>query len=735
METGWILGFPSGAGMATMGAPGGRRNGEMTRIDWKWAFAIALVAGLTLPVLEERPSSSNPATRLASALAFVETGAWALDGSPFLWTHDKVFHDGHFYSSKPPAFEWLAAGLYAVLRGMGLSFENHPVWVYRVLIFLISFLPFLGAVVLTGWLAHCPPPVTAPEAAGRSERDASWSWTAPVAVGLASLLWPYATTLSNHPLTAFLALAALWAVRRTDGDARGAGLRAGLLAGSVALFEISVGLMWILAMGLLVWRNTRCGHSQEFFGAQRHSAAATPLCPRAGTEPPSCQSGVAAALCRRTPYLYLLGVAGMIAGGLFLNWQRHGSVWPAYLHSDWYEYDGSVFADSLAPEALGVKPYATAASRLWHVTFGHYGVFLMTPLLLFGVAGAWIRARRGDWEAGTITACAVALLLGVALNPSARGADLGGGSYGLRWFSSLAPMVLLYLPEALRRWKSMVFRGLALVAAVVSMTMAAVGVFITPWPHNALSPYPFLDNPCVWLAANTDPPHPAVEAIIEATSLDRSLAYHDLGTIYFKRDRFDEAAQALDRSLRLATAVPLPHDGTRYPTGRTNAAVGPRAAARQTETRYLMAQALERGGKLERAYATLAALLRDAPDHAGALSLLGIVLTRQNRAVEALAIYDRLLAGNPDNVSALNNSALNLAATGQTTAALKRLDHSLSVRANNFEALYNKALLLEQAGERAAALGLARQALSRQPGHEGCGQLLRRLEKLPRNPR
>ncbi|MCX7046732.1 MAG: hypothetical protein NTX50_14760 [Candidatus Sumerlaeota bacterium] len=196
---------------------------------------LLALGALTLARLEDKPASSNAASRLASAAAFAERGAWALDNSPFLWSHDKIFRGGHFYSSKPPAFDWLAAGVIMAAGKCGCAFGAHPVAVYRILIFLLSFLPFLGVVALTWRLAASEP----------------HGWMAPTAAGCASLLWPYATTLTNHPLTALLVLTALALSRRPCGTFRSA-LLLGCVAASAVLFEVSIGVLWPLAIGVLL---------------------------------------------------------------------------------------------------------------------------------------------------------------------------------------------------------------------------------------------------------------------------------------------------------------------------------------------------------------------------------------------------------------------------------------------------------------------------------------------------
>ena len=594
------------------------------------ALAALAAGALTLVCLEDQPRSSNPATRFGSAVERVERGTWSLDASPFLWSHDKIFRDGHFYSSKPPALEWLAAGLVGALRMAGLSFEDAPVLVYRFVVFWLAFLPFAAVVALT-WVMT---------------RHEPWGWTAPLCAGVASLLWPLSVTLTNHPLTALLVLAGLWLARRRSLSVARA-TAAGAVTGAVALFEIGMGMAWPLVMAPLVW-----------VGAEgRWQQKARPL---AG---------------------FLVALACCWALGAALNVQRHGSPLPPYVHSEWYDYEGSVFHGA----DLGPKPYSRPLPRLFHLTVGHYGVFVMTPVLLFAFHGAVGVARRRPrrLEPALVAGGAALMLLGIALNTSERGMDLGGGSYGLRWFTALVAPLSLYVPASIQalqgaaRW----WRWAFAVAVGWSVAVAAVGVTVSPWPHNSLSPWPTVDALCSLALRTTAPPHPVVAVAIDATSVDPGLSWHDVGVIYLRRGYPAEAAEALGRALE--------HDD------------------RRDETWYFLGQALEQSGRPAEAETVLQTLLERRPEHAGALSLMGVVLTRAGRPLDALTLYDRLLEANPDHVSALNNSALILSKLGLNDVALARYERSFALAPDNLEALHNQALLLEKMGRVAQALAVA----------------------------
>ena len=129
------------------------------------------------------------------------------------------------------------------------------------------------------------------------------------------------------------------------------------------------------------------------------------------------------------------------------------------------------------------------------MTFGHHGVFSLTPIFLFSAWGAFRLIKAGgqitslfDLKGPPMVALAylttvltVVLLAFYTWNPKAR--NYGGSTQGLRWLFWLIPLWLLMLPSGVgagetRTWS----RRLALVALAISIM--SVGYAIrNPWSH------------------------------------------------------------------------------------------------------------------------------------------------------------------------------------------------------------------------------------------------------------
>ncbi len=91
------------------------------------------------------------------------------------------------------------------------------------------------------------------------------------------------------------------------------------------------------------------------------------------------------------------------------------------------------------PEPYGVY--------LFHMTFGHHGVFSLSPIFLFSIVGALRllgggRMRAVAWLTLLLTAAMIAFY---AWNPKAR--NYGGSTQGLRWLFWLIPFWLVLLPK------------------------------------------------------------------------------------------------------------------------------------------------------------------------------------------------------------------------------------------------------------------------------------------------
>lgn len=472
--------------------------------------ATAQALGLTLNMKSQ--FGANDISRWCTVWSLVERGTYAIDECPWQSkTQDKVkkpdkltppgsdagllkkveyglapssWKDGEpverFYSSKPPLLPTLIAGLiYPVRKLTGVSLDHvttqareprwvekpvegqpgvvehvleipkepvqWPAWVFyfKSIIVLFNVVPMVIFLVLYARLLD-----------RYAANDWAWFFSL-VSAAWGTLLFTFLQTLNNHTVAASCAFFALYGlIRIWDEGVRSPWTFAatGFWGAFCACNELPAAAFGLLLFALLAMRFPRL--TLLYFVP----AAALP-----------CVAFLAAqfvALGQFKPVYEEFGTK---------SYTYQGSYWNAPLEMDWFNNH---------PEPPGVY--------LFHMTFGHHGVFSLTPVFLFSLLGAlMIVFGRGRplkataWLTLILTAGMIAFY---EWNPKAR--NYGGSTQGLRWLFWVIPFWLIVLPSGVaggqeRRW----VRGLTLVAlfvSVLSVGYAARAPWSHPWILDAL---------------------------------------------------------------------------------------------------------------------------------------------------------------------------------------------------------------------------------------------------------
>ena len=126
-------------------------------LQWAgWLGILMIVAAMsvvTAKLIDSPPlGSANDRSRWCTVWSLVERGTYQIDEIrkvPGWDTIDLVKHEGHFYSTKPPLFTTLLAGLYwGIHWATGLNLLNDTATVARIMLLLVNILPFLFLVLL-----------------------------------------------------------------------------------------------------------------------------------------------------------------------------------------------------------------------------------------------------------------------------------------------------------------------------------------------------------------------------------------------------------------------------------------------------------------------------------------------------------------------------------------------------------------------------------------------------------
>jgi hypothetical protein len=353
-------------------------------------------------------------------------------------TIDKATLDGRSYSTKPPLLPTLIAGAYwCVARTTGWNLLDDTPLVSRILLCIVNLLPMTVYLVVLACIVE------------RYARTNTARFFILVAAASATFLTTFQVTLNNHNVAAASVLFALYPAMRIliDGK-RSAGyfMLSGFFAAFACTNELPAALFGVSLFALLLSKS--------------------PV---------------------RTVAFFVPAALVPLAAFFITNYVATGMIQPIYtlFGTDAYlrNPDGSAgYWDN--PQGIdkgGDHPFV----YLLHCTFGHHGIFTLSPIFLLTLA-CWLTI--GKWRESPLRPI---LWLGLFLTTailcfylSRTGSyNYGGHTAGLRWTFWLIPFWLIGmipLLDANANCKGV--RTAAAVALLISVFSAAYPLS-NPWRH------------------------------------------------------------------------------------------------------------------------------------------------------------------------------------------------------------------------------------------------------------
>jgi hypothetical protein len=419
---------------------------------WCAAGLIGLaVLLLIVRLFEAEPlKSANDRSRWCTVWSLVERNTYIIDEirqRPGWDTIDMVQHEGHFYSSKPPLLPRIVAEIYRTLKRItGWTLESDTALVARSILLLINVIPLAAA-----WWCFSSTII-------RHGTSPSGNLLLIAFVCFGTLLNPFTLTFNNHSVAAWSLMLALCGVIRITVESRGTWwvwLVSGLATGFLIANELpALALLPFIALAL--WPVSRM----------------------------------------RLLALYLPAVALPLAALLWTNYTATGGWKPfyAYYGTEKYVYihEGvpSYWVDPQGVDRASDPPL----TYLFHCTFGHHGLFSLTPLFLLSLVG-WLLAavqylRRSERQVRDmayvqLAGLATVLVVGAFYLSKTTHYNYGGVSVGLRWMLWLIPCWCLALVPVMNcggsRWWLQMLAAPLLAGSIFAAWYPQQGPWTQPW--------------------------------------------------------------------------------------------------------------------------------------------------------------------------------------------------------------------------------------------------------------
>lgn len=426
--------------------------------------------------------SANDRSRWCTIRALVDDGTYAIDQivtdpkEHARWqTIDMVKHansgEPHLYSSKPTLLPTALAGEYFLIKKLtGWSLAEQPFQVVRTMLFLTNVPAVVVILVLLSKIV---------EILGVSD------WGRMMVMAMASFgtfLTTFAVVINNHLIAAMCVMVAcyavvqIWVVGRRE-------VRWVIIAGLFASLAMAIDLPSGLLLAVL-------GISLLFTMPRATLLAGLPV---------------------------VLVIVTLSVG---TNYLAHRTLLPPYAyrdagqdweHGNWYVYDyqvGSrVVSSYWKTDALSLQSRSaidrgeeSRSEYIFHSLIGHHGVFSLTPMWLFSLAGGMaMLVRRVTPSLRSLGMVIFLVSIGCmafyfSLGTESR--NYGGMTSGPRWFFWLIPLWLVALIpaadwSALNRWRKGLL-GTLLFFSVLSASYPTWNPWVQPWIYEAAQHFGWL---------------------------------------------------------------------------------------------------------------------------------------------------------------------------------------------------------------------------------------------------
>lgn len=401
-------------------------------------FILIAIAVVTI---KPRVGGWNDASRMATIQSLVENQSLIIDQSVFVNTGDKVFINGHFYSDKPALPSILGAIVYLPLFHLGLKLGYRlNLAYYLITLFTVKIFWIFGVIAFYFALGFCD----------IEEKKRLWLT---LAMGIGSLYFSWSSTFNNHSLAAsqlIIGLYFLLRAQKSDSVRRNL-FFSGFFFSLAGTGDIPTSVFFI-GFSIFIFMNSNL---------------------------------------RKSIIYYFLPLLITAVPALFVNYYICGSMIPVQLHHQYFEYPGSVWIGNGELSGIGANSGLVTLRYSFFSLFGPRGFLFYNPLLFIAIPYLLkeIMNRRAFRKEAIVIGIATLIIM---LYYFVFTSNYGGGSYSIRWFVPLLPLLFFFIYPFFNRY-SLSRHRIFMTLLFVSMTISSIGL-INPWSKTALSPIPLMSN-------------------------------------------------------------------------------------------------------------------------------------------------------------------------------------------------------------------------------------------------
>lgn len=385
-------------------------------------FIVFILSFLIIAIFSGKILPDPYASRVMAIRSIVDYKTFSIDNITDLDTIDKFFYNGHYYSSKPPLLTLVGAGIYFILKTATGSPFNQTIYYITCLFttglaFALTLMFFFKSM---RWF----------------EISDGYKILFTAILGFGTLLLPYSTMLHNHTITALFVFLAFYNILKIK------------FCGDKNIFFLLIGFFMSLA---IVTETTQSAIIYLIFFLYFLFKKST----------------------RKKSYLLIISALPIGILYMMYNLRTTGSIFPPYINFETlYKYSGSYWNNPSTTEALNHnKPL-----YIFNMLFGTQGIFLYSPVLIFGFWGMLktIRDKNKIWvnEAKLVLSSCIAILSFLAITTN----NYGGKAYGLRWFIVCVPMVMFFTPILIPYLKNKKFAIAFLCLSFISLFFSFLGI-------------------------------------------------------------------------------------------------------------------------------------------------------------------------------------------------------------------------------------------------------------------